>query len=370
MKNKLLMVASAILFSTLSVFGAANPEGKLGIHLMWINNQPLKEIEYVFPKEKTSEISSAVKGWAEINQDLTTEIVFWYDSLTVSAEAANNTKEKIMNDVGCHLLERFSLRDIRSLETVKETSTLFELDVPVYFRADLVRMLIGYEALTNIELPFYCQTYCYSDLNVTPEPKSYILSEKTEKVLEVFSIAFLHSHALRMENKFILMRYHPKLMKAIKDVFITCLKVRFGEYRSALMQARVSSFNCDQAVYDITKETFFPYYYALIKGGKVAAIHNLCSNSDFLDSDVLDLDNIKSTDFWFCLNPDVIYHPSKIEINNPDDKKRFVNLEPEKLIDFKSLLGERQFFPTIQMKAPQSHFFLGGYKPLKTLITI
>jgi len=112
-----------------------------------------------------------------------------------------NTKQKIF------------FRDVNSVQTVQKYPNLIKDALCVYFKTDILRFLLMVDLLTNSE----CELFVYTDLNVEPINKSYLLGTTSMKFLNKFGIMFLRHRAMDhwtggfegFENKF---------MAAIKDV--------------------------------------------------------------------------------------------------------------------------------------------------------
>lgn len=204
-------------------------EQRLCINLVWLNKDPSPSIIY----GARSNPHEVVKAWFNQHPEHNTKIYFWFDSNKLSAfkeneasiiEEENQTFRKLLTE---DEQDRFSLRDIRSLEGVKKYQNLFATK-SVYLQADLSRFLILKELIDKNE----CDTALYADLNVTPESRKYLANPETAKFLDEYGFVNLRHYAVDhilggyggFENKMLIMHKNDNLWQAFDPALINPLQ--------------------------------------------------------------------------------------------------------------------------------------------------
>jgi hypothetical protein len=197
---------------------------KYSINLMWINEKFNKEQEFIHPSN--NEFVSTICKWAALNQNGVVNVL--YDGELSTPEAIENTKKAIQKKhLGNALMASIiqpsktliKLKDVREFPEVKEHSTIFsDSRMPVYFRADILRPIAGYNAMSQGETDYFV----YSDLDVKPLSENQLFDTKTKKYLEQYGMVMAYGgEFLGFENSFqIISNHKPNLLEAIKLVNI------------------------------------------------------------------------------------------------------------------------------------------------------
>ncbi len=129
------------------------------VNLMWINSSK-NSGSTIASNRGTSRfndvvIQPAVK-WAKANPQA--QVVLWYDSVHTTEEAVANSK-KILEE---HKMSNIQLRDVREIPCVKNNPDIFTSEVPIYFRVDLLKLIILLHSIDHD----HCDAAVFSDLEV------------------------------------------------------------------------------------------------------------------------------------------------------------------------------------------------------------
>lgn len=209
---------------------------RLCINLMFLNDQAVPDSKIspastMFPMNKSygADAMRQVKKWLELNPEDHTTVQFWYDGSKVPETAVEGDLASFKRNLSESEQARFSLKDIRKLDAVKnEYSMFFADDVVTYFRTDILRFLLAETQLKSSE----CDTYLYADLNVTPESRAELFDSRTVGFLDDYGIVMMRHRAsehssgghLGFENKFMMLRNDNVLFDAIHEAMFEPLK--------------------------------------------------------------------------------------------------------------------------------------------------
>ena len=190
------------------------------INLMWINQKPELDQQYILP---TNHLLQAVICWARKNPKA--QINLWFDSELTNQQAILNTSNFIRNQpikktsFRKHKakINNIYLKDIRELKIVKKNASVFSPQVPIYFRADLLRAIIAKELITKNNDRYFV----YTDLDVTPLGKNKIFDNKTVLLLDQYGFVLSYAHNKpKFENGFQIFKYAYNLAQAIEIMII------------------------------------------------------------------------------------------------------------------------------------------------------
>jgi hypothetical protein len=140
------------------------------MNLIWVNRSC---VETVLPTSIRHSARGDLDAAARLQEQCDKldgwEVVLWYDGLFVekSKEAAACLKK----DVG---RSNFYVRDIRALNTVRDHTEAFKASVNIYFRIDLLKVLVCLRALA--------QGSClavFSDFSIEPQEEKSLLDKET-----------------------------------------------------------------------------------------------------------------------------------------------------------------------------------------------
>lgn len=193
------------------------------INLMWINKDANFDQQYIFPEYNESEPGvdyiSYVLSWA-LNNPEKTIVQVWYDSALVSEESVTNTQKKIKSfQESTDLSAPIVLRDLRSLPFVQDNIHVLSTILPVYFRTDLLRLIVLFDEVTRQGTSYAV----YGDLDMPSITHEELFDEETLFILKKYGTVITGSEQY-YENSFQILTHHNKyfleaLKTAIIDVF-------------------------------------------------------------------------------------------------------------------------------------------------------
>lgn len=113
------------------------------INLLWINREKKVDQKYIHKADTEEKLIDelfrpAVK-WAKSNPEA--DINIWYDSKGNSEQALANTQSVLDKTLATSSLTNVKLRDLREIEFVKANEFLFDDGMPIYYRADLLKLI-------------------------------------------------------------------------------------------------------------------------------------------------------------------------------------------------------------------------------------
>ena len=179
---------------------SADSHSPYSINLMRINKKMDERQKHVIAKQDDIEriqYEPHIRSWAEKNPDA--EINFWVDSRVTSDEAIQSFKYWIASQDKTR--DHIILRDIRStLEEVKKDHQVevFSDKMPVYFRADLLRVLVTMHVASEQKKGYVV----YADLDVKPMNKEKLFDSQTVSKLDKYGMVVTHGGWLGFENSF------------------------------------------------------------------------------------------------------------------------------------------------------------------------
>lgn len=176
--------------------------GLYTINLFWVNKSRNNKYQYIFPtqiessyeygvslrdkngcraveKEIYEKFLSHIFEWAQKNPEGLVQV--WYDSEMTTKAALNRTRDKIAETPNTNI----RLRDIRSLSMIQDKPNAFCHSIPVYFRADLGRIIIGLNDLKEgVDLSIY------TDFDITPFSNEELFNVDTQFKLAKYGFVF------------------------------------------------------------------------------------------------------------------------------------------------------------------------------------
>ncbi len=161
------------------------PETPYTINLMWLNRDLKEDEPYIIRSTDKLTVETYLSSpcfWASKNSQSTVQ--FWYDSKFTSQDSLDRTKRKIEYRLrSCPTAAPIVFKDIRELAHVKDNPEAFSSKVPVYFRADLTRVIAGYEEVKNTK-----NIFVYADLDVEAMSKEDLFDTMTKKQLKEYGM--------------------------------------------------------------------------------------------------------------------------------------------------------------------------------------
>ncbi|MDC3180525.1 hypothetical protein OAT84_00055 [Gammaproteobacteria bacterium] len=103
------------------------------INFLWLSNQLVEtsKQKYVFPQDTHEETEYGFKQWSQAHQG--SQLNLYYDGQRVTEDQVRNTQA---------LYPQFQLKDIHDLEMVKSQPELFSPQMPIYWRIDILKLII------------------------------------------------------------------------------------------------------------------------------------------------------------------------------------------------------------------------------------
>lgn len=265
------ILISCLLFGAKSLLASPSlsPPEEYSINLQWINKSLDPQQRYIFPAQTADELNTKLLDplfqWAELHPTGVT-INLWIDGKASTPSAINLTQELIdkRKAATTQKLSPIVIRDIHTLDLVKENPDVFASPIPTYFRVDLSRVIAAYEDLMNGKTPWFI----FANLNMPPIDQQELFDERTLGYMNRFGIVMREKNSgILLENSFFIMGGSNKsLMSATK---LALIDLNIGRGKLAIQEGgyyrpswRNSISNLEQMVYD-SYPYMFLYFYAL-----------------------------------------------------------------------------------------------------------
>ncbi len=185
------------------------------INLMWINRDLQTQKSLFQDKEDAFAQSclSNVYRWATCNPKST--INLWFDSTLTPEHTVKHTQSIIAEHMKKYpRAAPIILKDIRELAHVEKHPDVFSDKTPVYFRADLLRVIAGLETVRRSKRN---NCFVYADFDVTPMVKKDLFDVLTKQNLQKYGMVMADGGELPFENSFYMLTAHaPNLLKSIE----------------------------------------------------------------------------------------------------------------------------------------------------------
>lgn len=169
------------------------------VNLMWINRSYNPHQKYVIGSRWDNVINEKPELWKRFNEEallpvfqwaqvtsLQAEVVLWYDSNHLSLQSIINTQLAIEEHARNHRSHApIKLKDVRTLEHVKKNPSIFSSECPVFFRADLLRVIATIETLEKGKT----RHFVYSDLDIKkPLSREKLFTPEVRRDLKKYGI--------------------------------------------------------------------------------------------------------------------------------------------------------------------------------------
>jgi len=204
------------------------------INLMWINAKRDPSSTYLYKnasKEETINLllMPAIK-WKKANPDAAVNL--WYDGQFVTDDAIKNT-ENLLNELaqqeGINTTPKIRLRNIRDIPIVKQNPDVFSANYPIYFRVDLLKLIICVHAVeSDPHLSAIISDLEVGDLRKDNGrmSKDELFNEVAMDILNKFGVLVNQCKNLMgkyPENQFIQVLNKAETIDAIKHMINACL---------------------------------------------------------------------------------------------------------------------------------------------------
>jgi hypothetical protein len=192
-------------------------ELKYNINFMWINSQRDEKGEYIYKRSDTENLDyvlNQLEKWAKANPEAT--INFWFDSTLTNPTAIKNTQEKLNK-----ISDKIQLKDIRDIPFVQDNTDFFLPSIPVYFRVDLLKMIVCLYGMENDGM----DSTIFSDFSIGDKvdkapSKEVLYDRKMCEILEQLGIV-MGDDGFKPENQFLQTLNTPELINSLKHA-INC----------------------------------------------------------------------------------------------------------------------------------------------------
>lgn len=184
------------------------------INLMWINRSLQENQKYIFPAKDEDDLKekylTPILNWSKLHPDNTVQV--WFDSSFTTQKAPLDTLNKIKE----HTTKAIVLKDVRDIPEVKNNAKVFSNKTPVYFRADLLRVMAAVHTLSTHK----ADHFVYADFDVKPLSKQELFDKTTLQQLKEFGFVMAKDECSGFENSFQITSKHSNLINAIKRTLI------------------------------------------------------------------------------------------------------------------------------------------------------
>lgn len=172
------------------------------VNLIWLSKGKVGKNQFVFPTEREKlEVAPYIEDWVKNGY----KVKFWYDSTVSTQNQVNETLKlfsSITDDLGVDS-KRLKLVDIWTVPSVQKRKKFFlnsEGNVPIYFRADMIRLMISSYQISDKGNANYS---LYADMNVKAVPISdLIASDHQELKKHIGMVVARGGVKLGMKNAF------------------------------------------------------------------------------------------------------------------------------------------------------------------------
>ena len=327
---------------------SVSKELKYSINLMWINRRLDIHQRYIYPSENEEGLRKnfldPIFKWAQANPDSIVNL--WFNRDLTTNEAIENTLMLIKdNAIKYPKMAPIVLRNVGIIPKVivnpEVFSDVYSYEIPVYFRADLLRPIIALYMLSNHETDYF--VYC--DLDMEPLSQEELFDDETLQNLQTYGIVMARE-GLGFENGFqIISNHNQNLLKAIEWVLVVlnikraynALQGKFYDCNGRQPEGPMKPLQ--QIIYD-TYTDMFQYFYHLEGYGKLEILeYTLGKDDEIIRTDYRDYDAEKDGLEPFGLKQ------IKRDLKFVSDNKKFRT-------------GFPMWFPTKEVVLPRSRLHL------------
>jgi hypothetical protein len=245
---------------------------KYSINMLWVDRNKNQEVKSI---KSIEEFFEPAKKWASSNQKA--DINIWYDSKLYCSEAVENTKsslKEVIEKEGTDTikLDKIQLRDINDIPVVQENRSFFDEKISLYFRIDLLKLVICYHSLAAESL----DAAIFADKDTGDKKKlrldkKELFDERSMNMLEKWGALFHTNSGKVAENKFIQVVNNEHIIETLG----VCINVSLNAAAGLLNNINSYEFqgNSMQTMYRIVYQyiikDFLPSYYYGVKGSSI-----------------------------------------------------------------------------------------------------
>lgn len=197
----------------------------IDLNLIWLGKEAVVANKYVFPEFREHlEVVPYIEDWVAKGY----KVKFWFDSrASIENQVSNTLKlfQSIKESLGLEE-SRLELADIWTVESVQEKSDFFTNEsgiVPIYLRADLIRLMIS---LDQIQKGSHYSVY--ADLDVKAVPLCNLMDKSQQELLNAIGMVVARGgSSYDMENAF----HVVKNTKEVETALTLIIDANFSEYQ-------------------------------------------------------------------------------------------------------------------------------------------
>lgn len=181
------------------------------LNLIWINPKLDCQKNQLLSQNQLETLCT----WAQKNP--TSLVNLWLDSCLTSKPARLHTQNLIKQTNLKLKKNQIKLKDIRKLTTVQNNPEIFASQIPVYFRVDLIKIIITVESLKLK----HDLCLVYTDFDIKPIVNRKLFDRKTCNLLKKNHFVLAKSNnKFGFENGFQIFTYHENLILALEQILI------------------------------------------------------------------------------------------------------------------------------------------------------
>ncbi|NGX52988.1 MAG: hypothetical protein KR126chlam5_01295 [Candidatus Anoxychlamydiales bacterium] len=196
------------------------------VNLMWINEKKISpDQKFLFgdgdtPEECKSDFISKfvipVSEWAKANLGSTVNI--WYDSEMATPEAITGSQEALEINLEGVAHGEIIFKDVREIDLVRSNSQIFKEEFSVYFRADLLRVIIGDHLLRNKKVEYFI----YADIDMKPISSAECFDKRTVGFLDKYGFVMAQGNGYgpSFENGFFILTGKTPFLEVQRKILI------------------------------------------------------------------------------------------------------------------------------------------------------
>lgn len=182
------------------------------INMLCISKDLASGQSYICPEKYFTPLVESAKLWSDANPG--TPIHIWYDSTTASERAVAHSRELIEKTLGRSKKSRVLLRNISDIPIVSQNRVLFSGKSPLYFRIDLLKLvIISYEIADNKMQSAIFTDVEVGDLRPQKDRMGYGELFDRETLQQIKLVGLLNNG---LENQFLQVWRTPSVIEALK----------------------------------------------------------------------------------------------------------------------------------------------------------
>ncbi|MBN4066472.1 hypothetical protein JYU14_00100 [Simkania negevensis] len=186
------------------------------VNFLWINPCKMaEEQEFLCAHNFQDTFVKPLADWVRKNPE--SPINIWFDSAMATERAIERSREALFQELEGTPHNNVCFRDIRTIDIVQTNANIFNEQMALYFRIDLLKAITADHVLRNKETQYVVQ----SDLDVTPLSRQELFDKRTVSFLKEYGFAMAKGGILGFENCFQMFNGdNTQLMESHRKVII------------------------------------------------------------------------------------------------------------------------------------------------------